>query len=135
MDKKVLEFDEKIVEKSEIANQVKNYIDECEKGLSLLSKGDSTGALNILNDIQDSLKIEYNYYSKTKIQHIIFVNKDYNDYNKAIFSSLSSEVDNNSETLENTFKEIENNMKLHCGYLLSKEIWNKLIWPRYEIVY
>ena len=87
MDKKVLEFDEKIVEKSEIANQVKNYIDECEKGLSLLSKGDSTGALNILNDIQDSLKIEYNYYSKTKIQHIIFVNKDYNDYNKAIFSS------------------------------------------------
>ena len=122
MDKKVLEFDEKIVEKSEIANQVKNYIDECEKGLSLLSKGDSTGALNILNDIQDSLKIEYNYYSKTKIQHIIFVNKDYNDYNKANFSSLSSEVDNNSETLENTFKEIENNMKLHCGYLLSKEI-------------
>lgn len=122
MDKKVLEFDEKIVEKSEIASQVKNYIDECEKGLSLLSKGDSTGALNILNDIQDSLKIEYNYYSKTKIQHIIFVNKDYNDYNKAIFSSLSSEVDNNSETLENTFKEIENNMKFHCGYLLSKEI-------------
>lgn len=122
MDKKVLEFDEKIIEKCEIEMQVKNYIDECEKGLNLLSQGDANGALNILNDIHDSLKREYNYYSKSKIQHIIFVNKDYNDYNKAIYSSLASEVDNNSKMLENIFKEIENNMRLHCGYLLSEEI-------------
>ena len=121
MDKKVLEFDEKIIEKCEIEMQVKNYIDECEKGLNLLSQGDANGALNILNDIHDSLKREYNYYSKSKIQHIIFVNKDYNDYNKAIYSSLAREVDNNSKMLENIFKEIENNMRLHCGYLLSEE--------------
>lgn len=119
MDKKVFEFDERIVEKSEIIEQVKFYIQKSEEGLDLLSKGDNSGASKILKELSNNLNLEYNYYNKSKIRHIIFVNKDYNDYSEAIFESMVSNFDeNNKESIASALEKIEENMKNHCGYLL-----------------
>lgn len=120
MDKKILEFDDRIVDKSEIIEQVKFYIEKSEEGLNLLSKGDNNGASKILKELRNNLNLEYNYYNKSKIRHIIFVNKDYNDYSEAISDSIVNNYDeNNSEAIGCALEKIEENMKSHCGYLIN----------------
>lgn len=88
-------FDREKITEEQLVDRVKHYVKLAEKGLELCEKNKSE-ALEYLKEIRKTMKEEYRYYSRSKIQTLIWDNPIYNKYRAFITDAFVKQNSPNS---------------------------------------
>lgn len=122
MKNRILEFDKRKVDVSEIQEHVIFYIGKSDYGFKLLSDGDKKGAMGVLQEIRKIMKLEYAYYSKSKINDIILNDVNYNNYCSAIVDIIAHQTQTTSyKMLSSNLYDIGDYMRYYCSDMLKQK--------------
>lgn len=91
----VLLFDKNNVTEEQIKTHVLHYVGLAEKGLKMIQV-DKAAAMTCLKEIRSTMKEEYKYYSRSKIQGLISGNHLYNTYYAFIQDAFVKQSNPNS---------------------------------------
>ncbi|PEF77687.1 hypothetical protein [Bacillus toyonensis] len=80
LNESVLYFDRIEVTDEQMRSHVKHYVELAEKGLALIAENNNKEAMACLKEIRKTMSEEYKYYSRSKVQSIMWDNGLYNDY-------------------------------------------------------
>ncbi|WP_416730290.1 hypothetical protein [Fictibacillus sp. JL2B1089] len=96
----ILYFDKGFVNEDQIKNHVRHYVKLAEQGLKLVNENKYKEALHCLKEIRKTMKEEYKYYSKSKVQLLMWRTPLYNNYYSFIHEAfVNQEVPNAYRTL------------------------------------
>lgn len=102
----VLLFDKEKITEKQILEHVRYYTYIANKGIKLVEKSPKE-AMKCLKEIRKTMSLEYNYYTKVKIQSIMWKNHVYNDYYYYITDAFSKQTrPNGYEMLLNNLDEV-----------------------------
>lgn len=96
----ILEFDKRIVEKSEMIEHINYYSSNAERAMHLHSEGKIKEARGIFKDLRKKLKLENKYYSKASVEKYISKDLLYHTYSEGVYQALAKQIrPNSNETL------------------------------------
>lgn len=115
----ILEFGNRVIEESEIAEHVNYYYRKAEEGMNVLHEGDKAKAMQILRDLNRTLEKEYKHYNLKKVDEVIFLSPSAWAYKSAITEAF---VHQNHKTaydmLSSNLYDIFDYMQINCeGYI------------------
>lgn len=100
MENIILEFDKRIIEKSEMIEHINYYSSNAERAMSLHSEGKIKEAREIFKDLREKLKLENKYYSKASVEKYISKDILYHTYSEGVYRALANQIrPNSNETL------------------------------------
>ncbi|PAE84960.1 hypothetical protein CHH77_02255 [Shouchella clausii] len=76
----VFKFDREKVPEHKIIERVVYYYKLAQEGMRLYDEGDKSAAMDILKQIRVTMKEEYKYHSRVKVQSLMWNNKVLNSY-------------------------------------------------------
>jgi hypothetical protein len=76
----VLYFDKQEISDGQINSHVLHYVKLAEDGLKYLNNKDKQNAMKYLKTIRVTMKEEYKYYTKSKVQSLMWENEKYSKY-------------------------------------------------------
>lgn len=112
METTVFRFDKVAVSDGSINQQVEQYLEKISEGTQYLDDGDNVKAMAVLKEINYSLNIECNEYTKaTFSKDLIFTSNLKNRYCNGIFKAKFDQKQwKNPQTLRRNFLEIYRHM-------------------------
>ena len=99
----VLLFDKQEISEEQIVTHVQHYVNLANRGLSLVDK-DRKAAMECLKEIRATMSEEYKYYTRSKVQTLMWRDNLYNTYNAFITEAF---VKQNSP---NAYKTLSSNL-------------------------
>lgn len=107
MENIILEFDKRIVEKSEMIEHINYYSSNAERAMNLHSEGKIKEARDIFKDLREKLKLETKYYEKGSVQKYILKDLLYLTYSNGVFQAYAKQIrPNSNETLYSNLYDI-----------------------------
>lgn len=88
----ILEFDKRIVEKSEMIEHINYYSSNAERAMRLHSEGKIKEAREIFKDLRKKLKLENKYYSKAFVEKYISKDILYHTYSEGVYQALAKQI-------------------------------------------
>lgn len=121
LNRDVLPFDKEFISEEEVLEHVQYYYDLAEKGMELL-KLNKSEALKCLKEIRKTMSLEYKYYTKRKLQNIMWDNHVYNQYYHYIQDAFVKQNNPNShEKLSSNLYDVWDYTKYYyCKKLIIK---------------
>lgn len=86
---RVLRFDKTIISKHDIIENINYYIEKSNEGLLHISNKDYKYAMKVLKELKRSLRKEYVYYDKDRVNKHIKPNNTYRTYQFSIALAYS----------------------------------------------
>ena len=86
---RVLRFDKTIISKHDIIENINYYIEKSNDGLLHISNKDYKYAMKVLKELKRSLRKEYVYYDKDRVNKLIQPNNTYRTYQFSIALAYS----------------------------------------------
>lgn len=107
MENIILEFDKRIIEKSEMIEHINYYSSNAERAMNLHSEGNIKEAREIFKDLREKLKLETKYYEKGSVQKYIFKDLLYRTYSNGVFQAYVKQIrPNSNDTLYSNLYDI-----------------------------
>jgi hypothetical protein len=79
LNESVLYFDKEKITEDRIVSHVRHYVELAQRGLSIIENDDKE-AMNCLKEIRRTMSEEYKYYTKSKVQSIMWDSDLYSTY-------------------------------------------------------
>ncbi|MGD7047033.1 hypothetical protein FZC83_02165 [Rossellomorea marisflavi] len=116
----VLLFDKEKISDTQIKSHVKHYVELANKGMNYFHENKKIEAMECLKEIRVTLKEEYKYYTKSKIESIMWKDNKYNKYLGFIRDALAKQ---NSPTsykwLYSNLYDVADYGMIHCSEFLN----------------
>jgi len=121
LENEILFFDKRVITEQEIKEHVIHYVNKAMKGMSLLDQDNKREAMECLKEIRITLKDEYQYYEKLKVQKVFSESKTYKNYYKFIRDALVKQNSPNKyDNLRSNLFDVWDYGHAHCGRYLNE---------------
>lgn len=122
LDETVLLFEKHNITEDQIISHVRHYVELAEKGLELIDSNKQE-AMSYLKEIRRTMTEEYKYYSRSKVQSIMWSNPLSNKYHSFITEAFAKQNSPNSyRTLSSNLYDVKYYGRYHFRkYLIETE--------------
>ncbi|WP_080845623.1 hypothetical protein [Cytobacillus gottheilii] len=112
----VLHFDKGEITDEQIKAHVQHYVNLADEGMKHLNNNNRQEAMRCLKEIRKTMKEEYRYYDKLKVQKVMWKNEKYNMYYSFIRDAfVKQNTPNAYSTLSSNLYDVWDYGLIHCS--------------------